>query len=435
MTRTPQDAVRSQPLRIYKRDAMVSITLLVILLIPLVPRPTVGSSLRYVAPGVGVVLLLVSLLHWGARGGSGQFETGSRIPIVLLTVTAFYAGRAVFTDFESESEYAVSRVLMVMLIVCTYYLFSFDTSPEAAWRWFAIGCLPLASLVVAIGVTGNDFLGTAYPGRPLGITIPWSKTTGVPRSFGEQGIVVAVATSYMLGYWTQISRIMRVLLTGSLVVIVITGQSRNMYLSALVVLVVWFVFARRNRWSLMGYSLVVAGLSTFFVEVTLPLIAETGFGRSIIGEGIFERNIYTRFSIVHGAVDVISTNPIRVLVGIDHSDWTLFWLSRTGESVGLHNNIFASLLYLGVIGGAITLLVLYAIPAIRILRQLKNDALTPTDVTRRRVALTGLAGTLISINFYEGFFSLALALQVGLLWVLMVGRDLSTSTNFEDNAT
>src|SRR5699024_7555879 len=119
----------------------------------------------------------------------------------------------------------------------------------------------------------------------------------------------------------------------------------------------------------------------------IPFIASTELGQAIIAQGIYEQNIYSRFLLMDRALEFIMSNPLRALIGFNHSEWSQYYAFQSGHSTGVHNNPLASLLFLGVIGGAITLLVFYAVPASRVLRQLKAEELQPPDRRRREVAL------------------------------------------------
>jgi hypothetical protein len=81
------------------------------------------------------------------------------------------------------------------------------------------------------------------------------------------------------------------------------------------------------------------------------------------------------------------------------------------------------LLFLGLIGGSLTILGIFFFPLASILRSLSVDALSADQRRRRKLVPTAAAGVLVSLNFYEGFFSLALGVYMGMVWYLMLGRD------------
>ncbi len=403
---------------------MVKVAMTGVLLMALVPRPTVIGPLRFAAPLLATTIVFASLWHYAAhrhRSGRGWLPVSG---LMLLLVTAVYGTRVLGSGSVDEYQYVVSRFLMVFVVIALCY-FAATTGPESLWRALSYGVIVLSALVLFIGVTGVTFLEAARPGRTLGITVPLFKSTGVPRSYGEQGIIAALATSYLLGYWSQLTPRFRNLLSAAVLVLVVVGQSRNMLLAVVATVAVWFLATRRRRYVLVGAALLVAGLATFFVRLVLPVVGSTAVGQALIGEGVFEVNVFGRFTLVDDALVLIRSDPSRFLLGFEHSDWSMYYSSLQGEETGIHNNIVASLLFLGVFAGMASLYLLYAGPARLVLHQLRHADLHPEHRQRRLVAVTGLVGTLTSLNFYEGFFSLVVAVQVGILWALATGGDRS----------
>jgi hypothetical protein len=272
----------------------------------------------------------------------------------------------------------------------------------------------LGVLVLVIGVTGVHFLEPVRPGRTLGVQLPFFKTAGVPRSFGEQGILVSLLLAHVIVYWSQLGRVRRYVGVTAVVVLVAFGQSRNMLLATLVVVIAAMV-ARTRRYKLLGALLLTATFATFIVAAAIPLISATTVGSALIGEGIYERNVFARFSLTDAATDLIVSDPLGAMLGYTREEWGAHYASSSGEEEGVHNHLLATILFLGVPAGVASLWLMFWHPATQLLGQLAGEGLSAEQRRRRHFLLVALAGVLTSINFYEGFFSLFLAFFVGFM--------------------
>ncbi len=398
-----------------------AMALLLAATVPLLPRPTSSGIGSLAAPLVGASLVYCAFtdrLTWPRRRSPAPFP--ARWTLMLIAATAFYALRVATQTDLSEFPFVLSRLLLLTIIVSCCLVFS-QTTTESVLRWFALGGILLGVLVAYIGVTGAVILEAPAPARTLGIELPVFKTAGVPRSYGEQGIILSLILAYMLGYWSRFGVVLKLSLVMTCGFIVVMGQSRNMLLASVVVLSTWFLVARHRQWRTLRLVIILCAAATFLVEQFLPLITSNFLGRALVGQGIFEENVTTRFEVSEGAVALISSSPFAAVVGFDHGDWSVGVPDY--EGVGVHNHFLATLLFVGLIAGAVTLWALFIGPAAAVLHSLEEDDLTDAQVLRRQVALTAMAGVLISLNFYEGFFSFALAVFIGLLWLLGVGYD------------
>lgn len=415
-------AVRRAP-----KDVAQTLAVATIALVPLIPRPTFGGYVSVVAPLIAVGAVYFTGLHILA---SRYAKLVPVVPLFLVVLsTSLYGIRVVWDSEWDELPYFGSRVLFILTIAACCIAFRSDAF-EPGLRWFIYGTLVLAALTLVVGVTGLSILEPARPGRLLGIQIPFFKTAGVPRSFGEQGIILAVMLGYFLEYRASMGRLMRWALGLACVVVIVMAQSRNVLLGAVAVPVMWLAVSR-GRWVLVRIGLVAAGLATFIVDQIIPVLEDNLIGRSIIGKGIFQQNVESRFTLVQGALSMIANDPARSLIGWSHSDWIAE--SPVIPDVGVHNNFVSAIMFLGIIGGPLTILGLYFLPLRRIVSIVERIDKLSLEARRRRFAITSATGALVSVNFYEGFFSLALALQIGILWLLMASneKDPQQSVNWQ----
>lgn len=384
-----------------------------VMLIPVLPRPTHGAFALALAAGWIVLILYLAALQGVSLKPNSQF-TGWPADwfVILLAATTFYAGRSYWSGSGSEWPFVASRILLVATVVAMYLLLR-RGDLEKVLRMFLVGVVVLSALVTFIGVTGANIFEMPRPARTMGVSLPWFKTAGVPRSYGEQGIIVSVAVAYLLCFWRSLSPWTKYVGVAACLALLLAGQSRTMLLAAVVVLLASLV---RHRSRLLGSVLICAALSTAIVERLLPALSQTVVGSALIGQDTFERNVSVRFSLLDQAYALISTRPWRALLGFDHADWTDYTVDVA--EAGTHNHFAASLLFLGILGGAATIWCLYVAPLWLVLTSLHDVGVSPEELRLRRMVLVSFAGILTCLNFYEGFFSLALSLMLALLWLL-----------------
>lgn len=386
----------------------------VVFLIPLIPRPTLGGAVQMIAPLVVITIgYLALLIHLDNRGNQRPLLTTTPF-IAAILGTLVYASRTVFRIEHGELTHVISRILLVLL-AATVCLVMDREILDYLLEKFSTGFILLAGIAAIVAVTGLDILVPTRAPRTLGITFPWFKTTGIPRSFGEQALILAVALAYLLAYWHRMGKRRRVLLTSACIIIVAVGQSRNIYITAAAVIAMWYLAVRPRRYTLVGVGILSCGLATFLVQQAFPLLVDTEIGRSIIGEGILQRNITARFSLVNEAMELVDKNEWQALIGWSHQDWLTTIVNA--QDATIHNFFFSSVVFLGLIGSGFTIWAFFVRPlprCIRLYRLRKGTASTP----QTSFLLVAASGTLVSLNFYEGFFSLTLGFIVGVAWYL-----------------
>jgi hypothetical protein len=394
-----------------RRDPMVTLVGCCIAISALAPRPTFAHPSRFLAPALAVTIVVAALLFAAVR--ARRAESQSRRAALLLIPSAAYAFRVAFESETSEYDFVASRFLMVFVIMSVAYVVA-EHDVDFVMRSLLVGGVVLGVLVLVIGVTGSYFLEPVRPARTLGVQLPFFKTAGVPRSFGEQGILVSLMLAHVLVYWSHLGRVRRSAALIAAVLLVAFGQSRNMLLAALVVVVAVMVASAR-RYKLLAALLLTATFATFIVAAIIPLISATTVGSALIGEGIYERNVFARFSLTDAATDLLASDPLGAVLGYTREEWGAHYASSSGEEEGVHNHLLATVLFLGVPAGVASLWLMFWHPATQILSQLGGDGLDVGQRHRRHFLLVALSGVLTSINFYEGFFSLFVAFFVGFM--------------------
>jgi O-antigen ligase len=399
---------------------MQSAAMVIFLLIPLIPRPTFGGPWTLVAPAavlMSVVLVALFSLSRSVRGPA--LTTHAAFGLVALG-TMVYGARVIANGDSNETTYLMSRLLLILFAASVSYLL-WGNAFEKSLKLLVWGILALALLVAVIGMTGVVVLESPAPPRTLGVTFPWYKTAGVPRSFGEQGIFVSLLLAYMLVYHRELPRSLRALTVVASLVLVAMGQSRNIYVGVVAVLLVWLLGLKMLNLARTRVVLVACAAAVLVVQVVLPVTDTVGVSQGFVGEGVYASNVEARFTLIDGAIRLINDDPTGAILGWSHQEWIAH--SSLSQDSGVHNFFASSLLFLGLIGGSLTILGIFFFPLASILKSLSADDLTPEQQRRRQFVATAAAGVLVSLNFYEGFFSLALGVYMGMMWYLMLGRD------------
>lgn len=395
-----------------------SITLvLLVFAIPLLPRITFGgvaSAITAVGIACVIAVTFIRALTRGRQGGlvilPGHFLT----VYILLLCVAVYGARSFVTGDRGEITAVLSRVVLILLIVCFSYTFEAMGARKLLVA-YGVGVTFLASLALVISITGISVFESPRPSRDLGVTLPFLKTAGVPRSFGEQGIVVAIVLAFVLVYWRQLSTLLRITLVCAVIVIELTGQSRNMLLSLFLVVLAWLVVRRGVRKLTAAFLLILAGASTFLVEQVFPQLSATELGEAVIGEGIYQANVQSRFSLTQGALELLRSDPARALIGWSHSEW--LEVAPNSLEATIHNHFIALLVFMGLPMGLLSIWLMFVRPLSRLVSS-HGEALGARNGNIAKFVVVSGCGVLSSLNFYEGFFSISLALYIGLLWAV-----------------
>src|SRR5699024_1243270 len=129
----------------------------------------------------------------------------------------------------------------------------------------------------------------------------------------------------------------------------------------------------------------------------MPYFAETEVGAALIGEGIYERNVEARFNLVDGAIQLVSSSFGTAIIGWQHADWQM--VAPVETQVGVHNHFLASILYLGLIAGSISVWAFFYRPLKVVSLQLERRVGSDGDLRLAEWVVTAGCGVLVSLNF------------------------------------
>ncbi len=317
-----------------------------------------------------------------------------------LIAAALGGGLLVASSFNEPDADSFSRALgrflatIAIVAIARLQRRSGSTLIATAFVWAAVAGALVA--VLAAG-TSTSILGEPLrPTRTFLVPVAVPKTTGMPRSFGEAGLIFSSAIAFLPMIRPAMLRLpmAAVLLAG-----IVVGQSRNMILTLAVVIGLTLVGRTVPRQTWLAP---IAGLAALISPVLVSLIV----GRSdlvqenLVGGPVYARNVQDRLSLFDQVLEVGSvTNPWFHFFGVDRD----LWLTTIG--VNPHNH-FVSLSVQDGWAGLVAIAVWYVAPmvaAARVPRALLNPYVQSMVVA------------LVALSFYEGSFSASVSIIVGLM--------------------
>ncbi|NIP95498.1 MAG: hypothetical protein GWO24_19460, partial [Akkermansiaceae bacterium] len=387
-----------------------------------VPPPSSPGIAKIFAPAV-IACLVVGLI-W-VNGSRPDRSGGFRIPdwlwwiiaLMILTIT-WQGSRIAFNKETGEVFFLLSRILGCgFLVVFTGHLARRQDLVLRVLHSFFWGMLVLSALIIFIGFTGLNLFGDLRPPRTLGVQMPFHKTSGVLRSYGELGIMFSIAWAYFLAYrgkypvWLQCATVPVMLLA------VVIAQSRNIYLAITFITAVHFVLPFLKLRPVKIALIFVAILMPAIVDTALPTLSKLAFGRALIGAERFEMNVHSRGEQREIANDLIAEDPVRATAGMSHQEWLDNMGRVTGyDPVMLHNHFYSLMLFMGLAAGLVTIVGLYLVPGIVLAKRANGGN------RLSRTVFVALLGGYSSLGFYEGWFSTAFLLLLSLIWILAFSR-------------
>lgn len=404
--------------------ASVAPLLLLAMVLPLVPRPTAGGILAVLAPGV----LLLALVAFVAVGGlrvplRGALAHGFALRVALLLGILALDGTGILVRQSwDELLYFGSRVLVVAgIVIISMWLGAAPDALRRTYRALTTGYLVLAALILWVGITGVGIFEPAAPARVYGVEFPFAKNSGVPRSFAELSIIAIGAWAYVLTWGRRHQLPLRVLAGAVIAFSMIVSQARTVFLAAAVVTIAYALLRARPSRSLARWMLLAVLTVPLFAEIALTAVRGSAPATALIGEDTTEENVEARLTLYRLAWQQIRSADLgELLFGLERSSWADSSTLVFGQSLVLHNHTLATILFFGVIGGSLALVLLYVAPALTIIGHGLQDE-------SRRFAFLLVLGSLTSLQFYEGAFSPVLMLHVAATWFVAYAYEGSTA--------
>jgi hypothetical protein len=385
-----------------------------IFLLPVLPRPTADGPEKWVVPVICAGLIGSWLIAWPKRNmGNWSFQL---LALLLVFPIAAFILRMVVDASSDELLQLVSRVLFATTVfVLVHWMATTNLSLERRFSCFFWGFILSGLLAIFVSVTGMQILepDSVKPSRYLGLF----KTTGVFRSFGEFGIMGAIAWCYLL-FFGQRMRLNTKVICGAIILLaMLVAQSRNVYL-VIVFATVWVGAIKYFNFgaALKFLTATLLLLIPVGIEYSVPLLKANAIGRTLVGQenSIFERNMEVRFDQFKEGFELMSMDPMGSVAGHSRANWREYSLRKHGNYIAPHNHFLSNLLFLGLVGGTVWIVGLYVLPSWQLTRM--ADASRPEF----QFSLSILLCTIVGLSFYEGFFSLVVALVLAQAWSSMV---------------
>ena len=382
-----------------------------ILIIPFIPMPTLDHPAKYIAPVVISLVLYIYLIWFLGRKvrTSVPEDKSALLGFLLFFVMLVYLARILVNGEWGEVNHLAGRSLASLLMVALLSWMNLrEVKVKDIFRPLFYGSVLLSLFVVFIGITGIPLFGAdqVRPPRTFGITLPFYKTDAIPRSYGEFGIIMSASWAYFLNYRKDYPRLLRYLIAVSMLLAVAISQSRSAYMGTLMVTAGYFLLRFRATKRLVAALLVASLVMPVLINIVprnLPVF------RALVSEGQYQYNVDERYYEYTAAIKAVTENPTVFFVGVPHSEWTYYSRGMISEGEALHNHFLSMLVFFGIIGGLINLLV-YILP---IMNLVQTNSYAGKDIS---VILLASIGMLIGLNFYEGFFSMVAALIISCMW-------------------
>ena len=392
---------------------------------PLMPMPDAFSIAGIPPTAIIVALILFSILINLPVNGDfyHSFDKLNKIGIFvfLFAMLLFFDFYHVLKgDMAKELPYLMGKIIFIGIALITYLYIDSREEYLKATTLLVFGVIILSILTIISSFLGVEYIGGPRMGpRTYGITMPFNKACGIPMSYGEYGIITMFALPIFL---TEITRKMKILgdIKNSYIFLIILlwaifiTQSRSTWLATVITLMVFYVFMSEGKLMLRLFTIAILGLLfiIFFNEVR-PIF------HALAGKGVYLHNIIGRIESYFYALSIMKDNT---LFGYGHSKYQLMHAIYTHFKgiTCLHNNFLHQLVSCGILG-----FLPYIAMYILVICGLIQNVFGIMDHTLRILnvcLLSSIAGSMVELNFYRGYFSEVLAIEIGLALVLTRNR-------------
>ncbi len=380
-------------------------------LLPWIPRPTAGGLSAGLAPAATIVIVLLFVLKLAAvsnlsaklRRAASAYIVVSILIIVCLLLKVFWYQEPI------EFPYLAGRALVVVVtFVCFMWMALTPGCVPRVFRSFLLGYLLLSCLMIVVGITGVGVFEAVRPSRNYGFT--FYKTAGVPRSYGELAIMGCIAWSYLLVFRTTMRRSFWLVSMCLVALSFLVGQSRTGLIAWACVTVAFLVLARSSTLVLLRPAYVAICSTAFVAGVALTHFQDTWLVQAVVGQKTLANNVDDRLGqFTLGLETIVHQNLFSALFGYPRAAWAADTQARFGAPVELHNHLLSTVVFFGLAGGLLFLFLMYFVPLWLVAGQTRQirDGLF--------LGLGGL-GAILSLQFYEGFFSPVVCLLMGGCW-------------------
>jgi len=386
--------------------------LMLIFLLPIIPSPALSYWTGILLPIVIIIIFTISLYWCFLLPGLTVLNSKLiLLTYLLLGSSLFYLVRIVMNWEIAELNYMLSRLLFCFtLLSLVIWIVKRSISIHLIYKFLFYGFLCSALFIIFVGITGLNILGEPRPPRLFGGDFPFNKTCGVPRSYGEFGVIASAAWSYFLIYSSKRNWLLKLVACALILFAIVIAQSRNTLLAIAMISLSYF-FVRVQF--LKKYSLIMFILTLFlpfFLFLIFPSFSDTYISDLFLASNTDIRNVESRFDHIKMVIQFMADDPVSFLRGVGHREFNDFLFSFLYKAGVIHNHFMANIIYTGFMSGCF-FLGLYIIPLVAMFKRL----ITSDNNDVAFLYLTSI-GTISSLHFYQGFFSITLILYLSALW-------------------
>jgi len=358
------------------------------------------------ASGVASLLSPAALAVAGAAAWLQSRSVAKRSGDLQQLLTPYVMGglalcaSSLFDGGATSGQRAIARLVTVFAVVTiSRFLVVFPHVRPAMRRAIVYGAAVSAAIAIVSSVGRLTPLGSELlPNRDFILPLGLPKTTGLPRSFGEAGLIYAGG----LVFTRELKRVpvrflSRTVIFGGFAV----GQSRNM----IAVLVAALLLMRLAKLVRVSWAPRLAGLAALLSPIFVSVVVtSSSVADGLVGQGVFARNVGARLSLLR-QVSLFRESQSLDLLGTDYATWGIV------NGASPHNH-FVSLVVIDGVIGVFFIIVAYVRAMYYAGRG--TEAWTPEFVW--------LVSCIVALSFYEGAYSASVALATGFYWAAIALR-------------
>jgi O-antigen ligase len=321
-----------------------------------------------------------------------------------------------FEYSAGELRLLFGRLSFAVIVFITYYSVRSLGEYAKILRIFSYSVLIVSGMIILFSVFHLDpfQVMTRHPRIYWGVSMPFHKTSAIPISYGELGIVAISAIPALL---YSLRRDIRVFPPGIslvalmlIVLAVFISQSRNAWVSvAATVVSVVLLYNRKGSNQLLKVTFASSFIAAVAVSLVLFWNVFTKFIVGFISTDIYQANVFNRLHSYALGIQLFLSN---IMIGSGSSNLAKHISFYKGEEDVLHNAFIDQLAGTGLFG-FIPFLLLFII-AFRHLMKVSRSQ-NQLIAMYGRILMSSFIGTVCALQFYRGFLSETLAVEYGLL--------------------
>ena len=384
---------------------------------PMPARYPIPPTLLIITIILGITILNVQLINFNIFK---SWATNSIFFLFVIILSVDILSMILFGVGSGLRLFLGRSVLFSITLFTLIFCNSYDKLIFAI-KLVLISTCVLALLVIISSVFGIDTggLNLSGHGRNIGGSfLPYPRSAGIANSFGETGIILCYALSFLLYNTISTSQIISRKVSVVLLLIILFAifltQSRSSWLAASTTISTIFLFKIITMYDIRvktAIFLLIAGLGIIFLWTEADTLLK--FIDLLLGEGRNKQNAINRMANFTYGLEFLS-HYSQALFGVGAADAGNMIGEYLGEGQNSHIGIHNFFVYQLVSSGIIVLLAWTIIFIISIIILIDISVNGEKQIKHISIPLlASLIATVVELNFYKGFFCEMLSLQLG----------------------